>query len=204
MIKDNKDGSFTVTFPGRPDNPITVDAPTQAQLARFAGTSRHGFWPAVIEKAYARLRQSDRGQNSVLPEALIDGGSPREAGYLLTGKPGMTLSLEHRSESRIEEIILDAIGRKDLLMAVTPKINNPFARSERNHQIVDGLVGNHAFSILDYDADKKLVMIRNPWGRQEPEDASGRPLDGTDDGVFKMPLGEFKRKFLYIDTVGTS
>src|SRR5262249_25222461 len=54
MIKDNGNGTYTVTFPGDPENPVTVKAPTEAEMATYQSGSQYGTWPAILEKAYAK------------------------------------------------------------------------------------------------------------------------------------------------------
>ncbi|MBI5173583.1 MAG: hypothetical protein HY986_11905 [Candidatus Melainabacteria bacterium] len=54
MIKANDDGSFTVTFPGTRDEPITVERPTSAEMGLYAKGTEHGIWPAVLEKAHGQ------------------------------------------------------------------------------------------------------------------------------------------------------
>src|SRR5262249_28812147 len=52
MIHDNGNGTYTVTFPGAPDEPVTVSAPADAETALFAQGNKLGTWPAILERAY--------------------------------------------------------------------------------------------------------------------------------------------------------
>jgi Ca2+-binding EF-hand superfamily protein len=61
MIHDNHNGTYTVTFPGDRQHPVTVDAPTQAELAEYARGNEHGTWAAVIEKAAGARRTTGDG-----------------------------------------------------------------------------------------------------------------------------------------------
>src|SRR5262249_52466936 len=79
MIKVNDDGTYTVTFPGDPKNPITVSAPTDAELGRYAKGNFRGIWPAVLEKAYGKYSDPDK----IVPQDGIQDGD--------TGKKGQSL-----------------------------------------------------------------------------------------------------------------
>ncbi len=59
MIVDNKDGTYTVTFPGNKDEPITISAPTETERGMYNGSSEYGIWGSVIEKSTELTRQKD-------------------------------------------------------------------------------------------------------------------------------------------------
>jgi hypothetical protein len=82
MVKQNPDGSYTVTFPGDKDHPETVGAPNQWELETFA-TKQGGIWANVIEKAYR--------QRSQLPFNPPEGGNAADDEHLLTGKPATSV-----------------------------------------------------------------------------------------------------------------
>lgn len=55
-IKDNHDGTYTVTFPGAKDTPVTVKAPTAMEMAIFNSPgNNNGVWATVMEKAFGQL-----------------------------------------------------------------------------------------------------------------------------------------------------
>src|SRR5262249_2412454 len=82
MIHANADGTYTVTFPGAPDQPITVAAPTDSELAYYAGGSDCGTWASVLEKAYGKYLDA----NNIVPQDGVPSGSPMPGFELLTGK----------------------------------------------------------------------------------------------------------------------
>ncbi|MBX9670461.1 MAG: hypothetical protein K2X93_22865 [Candidatus Obscuribacterales bacterium] len=53
----------------------------------------------------------------------------------------------------------------------------------------------HEFSILKYDAERRVVTIRNPWGSGELTGPDDKAADGKDDGIMEMPLAEFVKYF---------
>lgn len=201
MIKDNGEGTYTVTFPGAKDEPITVSAPTEYELSRFARSGPHGTWPAVLEKAYGAYcskcvsRQSifrlGRAANS--PQEATDGGSVRNAGLeILTGRP-------------IDRLLVDTDDIHTALMEAfrdgrpaTAFINNELGAIiglADNLTNDAGIPCGHEYSLLSYDPEKKTLTIRNPWGQVEPRGRDGKPRDGKDDGIFRMTLEEFQRNF---------
>ena len=60
-----------------------------------------------------------------------------------------------------------------------------------------GLVEGHAYTVMGTYVDSggnEMVVLRNPWGTDTP--APPPPwVGGADDGVFAMPLEDFKQMF---------
>ncbi len=85
MIHPNHDGTYTVTFGGAPDQPVTVAEPTRQELYYSARTSDengyyrfgNGIWLPVLEKAYGAYRNAhqplDRAIIRVLKHGLLEG-----------------------------------------------------------------------------------------------------------------------------------
>ena len=50
-----------------------------------------------------------------------------------------------------------------------------------------GVHANHAYSVLGVKEEngQQLIVLRNPWGNGEAGS------DGTDDGIFELPLADF-------------
>jgi hypothetical protein len=76
MVKDNTDGTYTVTLPGDAAHPITVEEPNRWELETF-GNNLSGNWAAVIDKAVRQRNHTPFGS----------GGDPVKDEQLLTGKP---------------------------------------------------------------------------------------------------------------------
>jgi hypothetical protein len=183
MIKDNANGTYSVTFPDAPDKPVTVNAPTDDEIAQFAGDTQYGSWPAVIEKAYGKRID----QNRVVAQDAIPDGSFLSTGLsALTGKDIDSDTLAFTSLSATDRKLTEAMD--DHRPVTAGVFKNLFGGSS---PIPDG----HAYSVLDYDSDSKQVTIRNPWGNIEPHDARGHALDGNDDGIFSLSLQDFDKIF---------
>jgi len=191
MIQDNNDGTYTVTFPGDPHHPVTVPAPTEAELARYASGSEHGTWPAVLEKAYG----IHKGGTTV-PQDAAGGGNPESVAVKLLSPNGadtddMSFTSEEELDRKLQQAIADGCP-------IETGINAQLAQliglgSGRDSET--GLPTGHAYSVTGYDPATKTVTIRNPWGNTEPVGKDGKPADGVNDGVFTMKLDEFRHTF---------
>jgi Calpain family cysteine protease len=98
-IKDNKNGTYTVTFPGAKQYPVTVSAPSMNELALFNGAGKDGTWASVMEKAYGELTKEQPQLMASLrlqadPEAAevaiahVDNAKPRDPGNPVSAYQG--------------------------------------------------------------------------------------------------------------------
>lgn len=205
MIKDNGNGTHTVTFPGKPDAPITVKTPTDAEMSGWA----NGKQAAIMEKAFAdhyvkdiasQMELSDENQEKLkapVPSSRILGGNTKDAIKLLTGKDAEVKNLDEISDADLRQTLKSAEENKTAIAADTGYY--------RSHP---GLVNRHSYKAR-YDAASDTVTLENPVkpGR-EKENSSSYPYepfkvdrsatDGKDDGIFKMSFADFKKNFARI------
>jgi hypothetical protein len=66
-IKDNHNGTYTVSFPGAKGEKFTVDAPTQSELGLYNGGTKYGTWAAIMESAFGKYRAKELSQGEPLP-----------------------------------------------------------------------------------------------------------------------------------------
>lgn len=178
----NKDGTYTVTFPGAKGEPITVEEPTEAELLVYAAGNSYGKWVAVMEKAYGaycaksftRRHLSDFfGTNH--PTDATDGGT-LEAGMQMFSSKSETLRDQPESVLRQKLAEAKQIGGA-VIVART-------SLCPRNAQWAEN---NHAYAVTNYDAKTGNVTVRNPWGSR------ARGSEGT---VTKtMTITEFANEF---------
>jgi hypothetical protein len=67
----------------------------------------------------------------------------------------------------------------------------------------NGVYGTHLYT-LKYDALKREIIVRNPWGwapKSEPSNPDGTPSDGVADGAFRLKLKDFQKSFRTVTTV---
>lgn len=193
MIKDNGDGTYTVTFPGAKNEPITVKAPTEAEQSLYNKGSKHGIWANVLEKAYGQYSQTFYRRSPLNPtggntpaEGSDGGGRPEGVMKLLTGSSTDTDILLINSQASIAKKLEDAFSSVPP-KAVAAGINNLFFWDQTS----DGFYAAHAYSITGFVPDGKgggMVTIRNPWGGAE----------GSTYGTITVPLEKFIKNFSQI------
>lgn len=186
MITDNKDGTYTVTFPGDPSRPVTVDAPTDGEIGlfdqAFDNSGRYnGYWSTVMEKAFGRYQQlHNGGKGETDTEGAGMGGNPKEALRLLTGRDYQTSSIPS-GQVEASMMLREALASGQPLVAITD-------RSLFSDTTSDDFARNHAYSILGFQPGPNgggTVEIRNPWGGS----------DNTTRGSIRISLEQFMRNF---------
>ena len=167
MITDNGNGTYTVTFPGDPKHPVTVDAPTEAEMGLFNKGGKEGTWACVLEKAYGRYRQEVGDQStSRPPQTGADGGGhPTDSLKLLTGDYFKYMSVTEDPNKDIRKKLVDSFsnGNNEPIVAVISR--GGFGGSK---ETPDGFATRHAYTITNFDPsgpDGGTVYIRNPWGQ---------------------------------------
>lgn len=162
MIRDNGDGSYTVTFSGigffsKARQTVTADFTVGK---RGNVTSRKALWPLIIEKAYIQqkggLPALEKGGNagSALDEMLNEGPSrfdPREktADYIM-GK------------------VAKAKEKKWPMTILSPQKEGSSADKKAMADNTPGLHFWHTYAIIDVDPTGNRIKLFNPWGHDHP------------------------------------
>jgi hypothetical protein len=173
---------FDVKLPGAKS--ITVEKPTDGEVAIFATTGANGLWLPILEKAYGAAVNRDA---YVFVDASVtdaaDGGEFLGFGIkIITGHDcdGDELSFTSLDTTRLK---LSSAFRHNKI--VTAGINGGiFADFTDN-----GLPLGHAYTVLSYDPLTDIIRVRNPWGHTGPKKAT------VVDGAFDMTLKEFDASF---------
>lgn len=208
MIRDNGDGTYTVTFYQRPilgavgdlepvevtvnsEMPIYLskfkdprpDHPAYAQFGDHDTTSRsEETWPVIIEKAYAKMKG---GYGS------IRGGEGWRAMEELTGKNSDRYQPSSVDMSKLAQLSKDGAaitvgtlydkGLKDLNGNVIIDIPDAITNNPLYHTEVNPLVAQHEYYVTSVDETAKMVTVRNPWGWNH--------------GEISMSFEDFRRSF---------
>jgi hypothetical protein len=192
-IKDNGDGTYTVTFPGDKDHPIKVKAPTEAEQGLYNHGSPNGYWASVMEKAFGQYRQNDHWWNRLTnlgggntPEEGADGGGfTTPTMKLLTGHDVDGDILAFHSQSAIAAKLEKAFSSNPPKGVCASTLGElPFT----GENTADGFCKGHAYTITNFVPDGKgggMITIRNPWGG---------PADSTS-GTITIPLDKFMKNF---------
>jgi hypothetical protein len=172
MIVQNPDGSYTVTFPGNAQSPITV---TQSDL-KNPNVNDSATWADVLEAALITWNPNFANGAQLPPNATgaADGSSPTPAQYALYLFTGNLASRDVASSVNIVAEISHVLGTGRPVVAYCA--NN------------DGgaLVSGHEWTVISVTANQ--VTLRNPWGQYEGPH-QGSPTNGiTYDGNAEVTL----------------
>jgi len=182
-IKENKDGSYTVTFKGDVEHPVTITALTDAELGLFNGGSPTGLWAPVMEKAYAQheVQFGDRGKNPddviAVPQDAVAAGDPEGVSILLSGKGAATWRMEEFNKPGQTTYAEDHVHRITYDQAFAKKIQDAMELDglvtagfqDTDEARAAGFTDMHSYSVLGYEPgpDGGTITLRNPWGIRE-------------------------------------
>lgn len=211
MIDDNGDGTFTVTFPGasKGQQPITVTAPTDAELGMFNKGHESGTWATVLEKAYGQYRILYEGEGGLTDaEGAGNGGLPKNALKTLTGNNFKSAYIDNLSEDHLVEVLSNNLRDDKPVTAVVSALKTAGSSSDRNgsdsnsstygsskfeNKWTDfGFRRNHAYTIAGIKPDGEgghLITVSNPWNTG----------DGTTSGTIDLTVEQFRTDFDYVD-----
>jgi len=179
MIRDNNNGTYTVTFPHQ--TPITVDAPTEAELAHYGTGGAHGIWSTILQMAYGSY-WSPRGE-SPLEGA---GGSIRNDGMrVISGMSAETYTMSLTGYSTLDAGLESCMNSPQHRPAVV-RFNSLFGQTD------PGLVSGHAYSVIGYNRDandvtQSTITVRNPWG-SNPSAPLPEGITDLGNGTIRMTL----------------
>ncbi len=188
MIRDNRNGTYTVTFPGDPQHPVTVSAPTETELGVSNGGSKFGTWAGVLERAFGQWRLENG--NSRFPDAVIalEGAhgpdSTDFAMRVLTGRQSVQREVGQLTNEQLVVELNAALNSGEGSRAVTASVPGE-SDSDRTP---DGFPRHHAYSVLSFEPEGNsggYVTVRNPWGNGE----------NSTNGTIRVGLAQFRNNF---------
>ena len=183
LIVRNRDGSFTVTFPGQPA--LHVPAPTEAETATYT-ISKDGLWLSVLQKAFAivriRMEPKEAATREPMDSVGFRTGSTRVM-ELLTGHASRAIVLPTQSHQAVDTGLM-AQTRSELVAAF------------RDHRAVTASNAHHAYAVIAYDAEADLVTVHNPYDRGGFETwLDGGKVPRTEEGFFMIPTAQLVASF---------
>jgi hypothetical protein len=209
LITAHENNTFTVTFPGAWDTPIVVAAPTSTELTLYAKGSKYGIWAPLLEKAYGLLVAKRKNLSTVIPAENTATRENFKSIEILTGnqtcweytQPSFSRSFgaceRTIGENDLRKILTRCFFQKTAIMAGALK-GSP---AENGEPLIVQL---HAYSIVNWDAQRDEVTLRNPWG-VVPLNATSTELfrfetgkqiiDDKSEGILKLSLASFYKKF---------
>eukprot|EP00756_Hemistasia_phaeocysticola_P008073 Hpha_TRINITY_DN14485_c3_g1::TRINITY_DN14485_c3_g1_i1::g.157968::m.157968/K08582/CAPN15; calpain-15 len=225
-------GKYTITLyeNGRPKE-VTIDDFIPCKYGKnpkYAQPNGPEMWVMLLEKAVAKSYGSY--------EAIV-GGNVMKGLAMLTGDPAFRLDREDSgSWGRCDVAYTGKSGKDQFTLKYSPhkiekdklfdvifeyKKKEALLGASGHGQMTKGLVGSHAYTILDARdvGGFKLIKLRNPWGRGEWEGrwsdksplwnenksvASSVGKTDGDDGMFWMQFEDFITYFDAIDVLDRS
>ncbi|MBX9941476.1 MAG: hypothetical protein K2Y32_19590 [Candidatus Obscuribacterales bacterium] len=188
--------TYTITFPADPENPVTIEAPTETELARFGGGTKYGFWAPLLEKAFGAYMARQPEHHKGLPHLAVPyGATLDDVGAILSPSDPLVSNPRTYSGGELAATIEQALAQGNFVAVSSyehatvngQKVPSPYSVKQL------GLATNHVYGVVDYDRKAGEVTLYNPWGDGEPTVAEYS--DGIDDGLFKLPLSELNARF---------
>lgn len=179
-------GQFTFNFTKNCitiDDFLPVDKYTNEPLFCYNKNCPDEIWPALLEKAFAKLYGSYRKLN--------EGGDPA---LVLSQLFGLTaLNYPQLTPASVKKTLQKNKNFLAICYIVDPLQQMEFISA-------NGIVNLHAYSVLDFD--ENFIFIKNPWGdnieykQQKMRDLKWCPHETADkDGVFAMTWAQFCNEF---------
>lgn len=162
MIKDNGNGTYTITFAGTG----WFSADKQTVSTDFAKgkhgnvTLRKALWPLLVEKAYA---QEKGGINK-----LDTGGNPGDAVNDFTDKGPSRFDPRDKEVSWILSKLAKAHQDKQPSTILAPKKDDASKEKKEMSDKIPGLHFWHAYAVVEVDEKGRRVKLFNPWGSDHP------------------------------------
>ncbi len=189
MIKPQPNGTFAVKVGS---NVITTPPLTDGEIAIGASTN-DGLWPLVYEKAVGISRIKPNAPDATPYSIVTKGGSAGSMMSVLTGHEIKRWSCKTWREAAAEKqpAMLDEV-RHLFTSAFAEKrlVTGGTALLAKDKKGPPGILFNHGYAVLGYDAGKDEVLLWNPHGdsfkpKGKPGLAKGYPMTK---GEFRVPL----------------
>ncbi len=188
MISQTNDGKYRVSFPGQPQKPITVDAPTSNVLTDYIHGSKFGYWMAVIEDAYRQYENNYAG-----PADLDHMQTVERICRLLNGQSGRWIETKNVRLSDLGNSVRDVFKQRRVMVAVGLQ-NSPRVAGHRfiSRSAVCGIV--------NFDHRNGRITVNDPV-RDNAADSTGDPSNRNADGSTTLALSAFTEAFdrIYVE-----
>jgi len=192
MIKGNDDGSYTVTFPGDKDHPVTVSNDEVNENDKIKDSAE---WARVLQAAILKKNpdQANNGSHNIKGDLIVDHGGDKLSLQLLTGQNiNQDTLFETSDKSRVAHTIEESLQSGQPITASTS--DSP----------EKPLSSNHVYTVTGYDPKTGMVTLRNPWGNngdfKPGTDHNGMKI--SDDGTVQMSMDSFLKNYNYLQYAG--
>jgi hypothetical protein len=198
---DAKTQSFNVTLYNTKGKPQVINV-TQADIAEnvaLGGSSTmdntgksERSWPAVMEAAWAKMKDSDPSNGLAEGYEARNGGFGSEGMQAITGSKGTNVSQGYFESDAAavnrmaKEVAKGLKAGKPVTLSTDPERRTLWEMVTGNPGKQDGLVDNHVYRVESIVKDANgewQVTVRNPWGQNN----AGEGFD-TDAPTMTVPL----------------
>jgi hypothetical protein len=196
MFTDNGDGTFTVRFVHNGVNDyVTVDRylPVDsfgrfayANMGQYASSASNELWVALAEKAYVEENQEGwLGHTAANSYQAIAGGDPSLAAQHITGLTASYLNVTSGSFTTV----VNAWNAGQMISFGS--LDNPSGALDSN-----GVVPDHAYALVGYNASTQQFTLFNPWGIN----------NGSAPGMLTLTWNQIRQSFFgtYLNALGTT
>jgi len=209
-IRETDDGIYEVRmyYEGKYVN-IEIDdwVPTGQKNKLIVAYSEGEMWVTLLEKAFVTIMGGSYD---------VCGSNPNTDAYHITGWVPETLVLSEISSQDAEEAWNSLVYGKLIACLGTMKIGDVTHDKEWEEgvSVSTGLVEDHAYSILRVHQERKLLYVRNSWGKQRWNKEYGvndpvwkdffiegydiKVAQQKDDGCFWIPWPDVIRHFSHL------
>ncbi len=178
MIVDNGDKTYTVRFyAGGKADYVTVDS-----MLPVSGSGRLVFdgdgdlaasvntelWLPLLEKAYAQWNETGKsGQDGTNSYAGISGGWMAD---VFSQALGYSVPSIWSLAGSTKQTVINAVAKNQAVTIGT-------------YRTLNGLYGNHAYTIVGYNSTNDTFTLHNPWGSSQPGPLTWAQLQAACDGL---------------------
>lgn len=178
MVKNNKDGTYTVTFPGDNTKPVTVN---EDEIKNLKSNNKNG-WARIIETAF--VKGYPEQAKADFPKQLNgkDATPAQQMLHLLTGKDA----------PKAEATDNDIDTKLDTELNKNHKSVIVFCANDADKALTSG----HEWTVTKYDPATKTITVRNPWGHSNLKPGETKNgMTGLENGQVQMSLEDFKKYY---------
>lgn len=171
LIKDNGDGTYTVTLhlkdPSKPGRRVPKEIVVDSQFPQKDGAVAYAkpgdrgeqgpeLWAMLIEKAFAKYSGSYE---------LIRGSKTKDGDVfaMMSGEASSSFRLAGMGQDALLTRLVKALSRQQAV-AFGARSKATADEALQAEMKTEGVVANHAYSLLAVDQGAGTVTLRNPWG----------------------------------------